>query len=171
MRSVTLLVVITIGLPLLVASCDGTSEPQASGTGTMAALIDGTPWQGELSESGSYHTAEQNLYVNYHEPDAVTPNTHRTITLSLRPVSGVGTVALGRMPDSSYATLHVHSYPDGHWRLDQYFTLDSAGWATITEFNLTTGQFAGTFAFVAVAGSDTVHVTDGTWTAELDVVN
>lgn len=171
MRSAVLPAVVIAGLPLMVASCDNTSEPQQNSSGTMSAMIDGASWQGTLSDDGSYNAAEQNLYVHYHEPDVAGGDTHRTITLSLGPIDGPGTVALGRMHDSSYAILSVHSYPDGHWSLDQYFTQDSGGSVTITEFNPTTGRFAGTFAFVAVAGSDSVHVTEGTWTAQFGVVN
>jgi hypothetical protein len=76
---------------------------------------------------------------------------------------------LGRMPDSSYAQLAVHSYPDGRWNLAIYSTLDSAGLATMTEFEPTTGRFAGTFDFVAVSLADTLRVTGGSWTAELRV--
>jgi hypothetical protein len=60
MRSAVLLAVVAIGLPLLVASCEGTSEPQTSGT--MAAMIDGTPWQGDLTPgTGVYNTTAENL--------------------------------------------------------------------------------------------------------------
>ncbi len=175
MRSNASFVGISIFLAVfLVTSCgspSGTSEPEASGT--MVAVIDGTRWQGELmAETAHYFTTEQELRVNYFEPNVVAPNTRRSISLLLRPVNGVATVVLGRpYRDSSTAQLNVYDGTSPLW--DEYHTQDSAGLATLTEFDPAAGRFAGTFAFVAIdiRYSDTVRVADGTWTAQFVVVN